>query len=87
MTKRARFYRQGLDCARSGRPLGTSHATGTVTADLLADQSSDDRDVDPCVLGPKPFMQSIYASGLALGIAPGRLRYEFFGPLEDLRAA
>lgn len=63
------------------------HATGTVTADLLADQLPADRDVDLYFLGPKPFMQSVYASGLALGIAPERLRYEFFGPLESLQAA
>jgi nitric oxide dioxygenase len=65
----------------------TPHATGTVTTGLLADQLPEDRDVDLYFLGPKPFMQSVYASGLALGIAPERLRYEFFGPLQDLRAA
>lgn len=63
------------------------HVTGTITTDLLADQLPEDRDVDLYFLGPKPFMQSVYASGLALGIAPERLRYEFFGPLESLQAA
>jgi len=45
------------------------------------------RDVDLYFLGPKPFMQSVYANGLALGVPAQRLRYEFFGPLEALEAA
>ncbi|WP_374562229.1 NO-inducible flavohemoprotein [Ideonella sp.] len=69
------------------RPGDTPHATGVVTTDLLADHLPADRDVDLYFLGPKPFMQSVYGSGLALGVAPDRLRYEFFGPLEDLKAA
>jgi nitric oxide dioxygenase len=65
----------------------TPHATGVVTEDLLRDQLPADRDVDLYFLGPKPFMQAVYRNGLALGVAPERLRYEFFGPLEELKAA
>jgi nitric oxide dioxygenase len=63
------------------------HATGLVTQDLLARELPADRDADVYFLGPKPFMQAVYRSGLALGVAPERLRFEFFGPLEELRAA
>ena len=68
------------------RPDDTPHATGVVTATLLAGHLPPDRDVDLYFLGPKPFMQSVYGSGLALGVPPHRLRYEFFGPLEELKA-
>jgi nitric oxide dioxygenase len=63
------------------------HAVGVVTTDLLASHLPPDRDVDLYFLGPKPFMQAVYGSGLALGVPPNRLRYEFFGPLEALQAA
>lgn len=62
------------------------HAVGFVTEALLAAQLPTDRDVDLYFLGPKPFMKSVYASGLALGIPDAQLRYEFFGPLESLTA-
>ncbi|HSW16015.1 MAG TPA: NO-inducible flavohemoprotein [Ramlibacter sp.] len=69
------------------RSQDTPHETGLVTQDLLDQQLPQSRDVDLYFLGPKPFMQAVYKSGLALGIARERLRYEFFGPLEELRAA
>ncbi|KQT11460.1 NO-inducible flavohemoprotein [Ramlibacter sp. Leaf400] len=69
------------------RPQDQPHATGLLTQELLARQLPADRDVDVYFLGPKPFMQAVYRSGLALGVARERLRYEFFGPLEDLAAA
>jgi nitric oxide dioxygenase len=69
------------------RPEDRPHATGLVTAQLLERHLPDDRDVDVYFLGPRPFMQSVLRSGLALGVAQERLRYEFFGPLEDLLAA
>ena len=69
------------------RPEDQPHATGLLTQELLARQLPADRDVDVYFLGPKPFMQSVFKSGLALGVARERLRYEFFGPLEELKAA
>ncbi|HSV59818.1 MAG TPA: NO-inducible flavohemoprotein [Variovorax sp.] len=63
------------------------HAVGLVTEELLARQLPADRDVDLYFLGPKPFMQSVYASALTLGIPANQVRYEFFGPLQDLQAA
>ena len=63
------------------------HAAGLLTQALLAEQLPADRDVDLYFLGPKPFMQSVYASGRALGVPEQQLRWEFFGPLEALEAA
>ena len=63
------------------------HAVGLVTQELLARQLPADRDVDLYFLGPKPFMQSVYASALTLGIPANQVRYEFFGPLQELQAA
>lgn len=62
------------------------HATGLVTRELLAQQLPADRDVDMYFLGPKPFMKTVFASGIALGVPRHQLRYEFFGPLEALEA-
>ncbi|HEX7891697.1 MAG TPA: NO-inducible flavohemoprotein [Ramlibacter sp.] len=69
------------------RPGDQPHATGLLTQELLARQLPADRNVDVYFLGPKPFMQAVYRNGLALGVARERLRYEFFGPLEELQAA
>ncbi len=63
------------------------HAHGQLSTELLARHLPDDRDVDLYFLGPKPFMQAVYSSGLALGIPAGQLRYEFFGPMQALQAA
>lgn len=69
------------------RPQDRPDAVGRVDAALLAEQLPADRDVDLYFLGPKPFMQAVHAAGLAAGVAPERLRWEFFGPLESLQAA
>lgn len=69
------------------READRPHAVGLVTQELLASCLPADRDVDLYLLGPKPFMQSVYASGLALGVPQAQLRYEFFGPLAALQAA
>ena len=61
------------------------HAHGFITQELLQSRLPSN-DVDLYFLGPKPFMQSIYRSAQALGIPPTQVRYEFFGPLEDLSA-
>ena len=63
------------------------HAVGRVDRELLARHMPADRDVDVYLLGPKPFMRAVYAHGLALGVQAAQLRYEFFGPAEDLLAA
>lgn len=67
------------------QPGDHPHAKGFVTTELLQSRLPS-HDVDLYFLGPKPFMQSIYRSAQALGIPPAQIRYEFFGPLEDLAA-
>jgi nitric oxide dioxygenase len=37
--------------------------------------------------GPKPMMAGLYSGLLSAGVAPAQLRYEFFGPAQDLQAA
>lgn len=68
-------------------PQDRPHAEGFVTQELLAARLPQNRDVDLYFLGPKPFMQSVYHSAHTLGIPSQQIRYEFFGPLEDLTAA
>ena len=36
------------------------------------------------VCGPKPFMASVYRELMGMGVAKGDVRYEFFGPLQEL---
>ncbi|WP_431103744.1 NO-inducible flavohemoprotein [Roseateles noduli] len=63
------------------------HEIGYVTDALLARHLPEDRDVDLYLLGPKPFMQAVYRAGRSLGVPAGQLRYEFFGPAEELVGA
>lgn len=63
------------------------HAVGRIDRDLLASQLPADCNADVYLLGPKPFMQAIYAHSLALGVPAAQLRYEFFGPAEELLVA
>lgn len=68
-------------------PQDRPHAHGFVTEQVLDARLPADRDVDLYFLGPKPFMRSVYQSAQALGVPPQQIRFEFFGPLEDLNAA
>lgn len=68
------------------RPGCAPHREGRLSTDLLAELLPQDRNVDLYFLGPKPFMQQVLASARALEIPAGQVRYEFFGPLEDLAA-
>lgn len=63
------------------------HAVGYINDALLAGHLPEDRDVDLYLLGPKPFMQAVYRAGRSLGVPAGQLRYEFFGPAEELVGA
>jgi nitric oxide dioxygenase len=65
----------------------TPHARGFISAELLQERLPKDRDVDLYFLGPKQFMQAAYRIAAELGIPRQQIRYEFFGPLEDLNAA
>lgn len=78
-TNLRRFYVYGQP-----RPDDAPHAVGRINRDLLASLLPADLDVDLYLLGPKQFMQSVYASSLGLGVPAEQLRYEFFGPTESL---
>ncbi|MEJ8852391.1 NO-inducible flavohemoprotein [Variovorax rhizosphaerae] len=64
------------------------HAVGRLDVDLLAQwlppALGDVRDIDAYFLGPKPFMQQVRRSLLALGVPEKQVRYEFFGPASAL---
>ncbi len=61
-------------------------AEGFVTAELIAAQLPEDRDVELYFLGPKPFMGAVYKIAKELGVPEGQIHYEFFGPEEELAA-
>jgi nitric oxide dioxygenase len=69
------------------RPDDRPHAVGRVTPAVLAQHLPADRDVDLYFIGPKRFMQSVRRHALDLGVASERLRWEFFGPLEQFEEA
>lgn len=62
------------------------HATGYVTAELVAAQLKNNSDVEFYLLGPKPFMESAMAIAKQLGVPESQIHYEFFGPTETLAA-
>lgn len=68
-------------------PNDRAHAEGFITRELLASRLPQDRNVDLYFLGPKPFMQAAHRYAHELGIPAQQIRYEFFGPLENLSAA
>ena len=64
---------------------GRCHSRGLVDKELLQSLLPlDDYDVYLC--GPPPFMQAGWSLLRGLGIAPGRIHYEFFGPATVLEA-
>lgn len=69
------------------RPGDPPHRPGRLDADQLAELLPPDRDADLYFIGPKPFMQAVFAHALRLGVPRARLHYEFFGPAEPLAAA
>ncbi|WP_153558092.1 NO-inducible flavohemoprotein [Roseimaritima sediminicola] len=58
---------------------------GFVTTDLLRDFTPF-ADAEFYFCGPKAFMQNVHASLAELGVDEHRVRYEFFGPKEELAA-
>ena len=62
------------------------HASGFVTADMVAAQLPEDRDAEVYFLGPKPFMSAMFKITRDLGVPPSQIHYEFFGPTEELDA-
>ncbi|SMP73350.1 nitric oxide dioxygenase [Neorhodopirellula lusitana] len=62
---------------------GQCDEAGFVTTDLLR-QWVPVADADFYFCGPKPFMQNVHACLQELGVDEQRVRYEFFGPKQDL---
>ena len=56
---------------------------GFVTTELLRDWTPF-AEADFYFCGPKPFMQNIHACLQELGVDEHRVRYEFFGPKQEL---
>jgi nitric oxide dioxygenase len=73
------IYNQAL---RTDQP----HAQGFVSSEFLRARLPADRNVDLYFLGPKPFMRAVYNIARELEIPAAQIKYEFFGPLEDLTA-
>lgn len=65
---------------------GKCDAAGFVTTELLRDWTPY-ADADFYFCGPKPFMANVHASLQTLGVDEQRIRYEFFGPKQELVAA
>lgn len=60
---------------------------GRVDAKLLSDLTGDEKAaLKMYLLGPKPFMQSVYKDALTIGINEPNINVEFFGPKQALTA-
>ncbi|KEA62579.1 Flavohemoprotein (Hemoglobin-like protein) (Flavohemoglobin) (Nitric oxide dioxygenase) [Marinobacterium lacunae] len=70
-------------------PLPHDHAipSGMFDQARLASLLPLEKSPDVYFLGPRPFMQSCYQSLSALNVPKERIRFEFFGPLEELAGA
>lgn len=64
---------------------GQCDSVGTISEGFLRDWSPFER-ASYFFCGPRPFMQAVYSSLKGLGVADERIRFEFFGPLQDLQA-
>ncbi|MBU3070949.1 NO-inducible flavohemoprotein [Aestuariicella sp. G3-2] len=60
------------------------HYEGFLNREVLEERLPEDRDVDFYFLGPKPFMQAVNGFARELGVPQNQVRYEFFGPLQEL---
>jgi nitric oxide dioxygenase len=61
-------------------------SVGTITRDFL-EQRTPYRSASFYFCGPKPFMQSVYSGLVDLGVTEDRIRFEFFGPRQDITTA
>ncbi|MFA7555186.1 MAG: NO-inducible flavohemoprotein [Spongiibacteraceae bacterium] len=63
------------------------HFEGMINRDLLNTLIPVDRNIDVYLLGPKGFMKATYAALTELQVPVENIKYEFFGPLENLDSA
>lgn len=71
-------------CYSNPLPQDSGQEHGYFSPERLRRLLPENKDVDVYFLGPKPFMQSCYRAMNELKIPLERIRYEFFGPLEEL---
>jgi len=71
-------------CYSDPLPQDKDQHSGFFDRARLAELIPADREIDVYFLGPKPFMQACYRALNELKIPLDRIRYEFFGPLEEL---
>ena len=64
---------------------GKCDETGFVTTELMREWTPF-AEADFYFCGPKPFMKHVHACLRELGVDEHRVRYEFFGPKEELVA-
>lgn len=83
---------QGDVHVRFDRPLADDfeaarcHSVGLIDAEFLRSWAPCDR-ASFYFCGPKPFMQSAYSALKGLDVDDGRIRFEFFGPRQEILAA
>ena len=63
------------------------HEEGFVSRELLQNRLPANEDADLYFVGPRPFMSMVYRFTKELGLPRERVRFEFFGPAEELEAA
>lgn len=71
------------DPEKPGVKRSGNASTGLIDAALI-ESLVPGRDADYFFCGPQPFMVSIYHDLLTWGIPPAQVRFEFFGPREEL---
>lgn len=64
---------------------GRCDSVGTVDTDFLREWAPYER-ANFYFCGPKPFMQAVYSGLKELGVEEDRMRFEFFGPRQDITA-
>jgi nitric oxide dioxygenase len=75
------------ECPRPQDQQGTDFdLSGLITPDWLA-QNTPLADADYFLCGPRPFLRGFVAALLRLGVPASQVRYEFFGPADELLAA
>jgi nitric oxide dioxygenase len=74
------FYTQPLAGDRAGADFDVE---GFISAEWLARNTPIDR-ATIYLCGPKPFLRTLIQGLMREGVSADRLRYEFFGPTEDL---
>ena len=74
------FYAEPLESDKAG---DTFDIKGLISAHWLAQNTKIDS-ATYYLCGPKPFLRNLVGGLLAQGVSSDRIRYEFFGPADEL---